>query len=84
MARQRLAITRVEVYAPLAGNCLSRSLTLWWLLRRHGVAADVRLGVNLAEGFAAHAWVEWQGQVLNDTPDVSSRYQPLEAPRRSA
>jgi len=74
----RLATARVQRYSPLPGNCLSRSIVLWWRLRRRGLEPDLRLGVSLAGGtFAAHAWVEHEGQVLNDTGDVADRYQPL-------
>lgn len=62
-------------YGPYAGNCLSRSLTLWWLLRRQGLDSDLRIGVSkLAGRFQAHAWIEYQGIVVNDRPDVRERY----------
>jgi hypothetical protein len=49
------------------GNCLQRSLVLWWLLRRHRIESEVRLGVRLSAGrLLAHAWVECQGEVLDD------------------
>lgn len=74
----RLATARVQRYSPLPGNCLSRSIVLWWRLRRRGLEPDLRLGVSLAGGtFAAHAWVEHEGRVLNDTVDVADRYRPL-------
>ena len=74
----RLAAARVQRYSPLPGNCLSRSLVLWWQLRRRGLAPALRLGASLAGGtFAAHAWVEYDGQALNDSPDVIERYAPL-------
>ncbi len=44
------------------GNCLSRSLALSWLLRRRGIAAQVRLGVRVTDGqLQAHAWVGTSG-----------------------
>lgn len=74
----RLATARVMRYSWLPGNCLSRSLALLWLLRRNGHDADLRLGVSLAGGaFAAHAWVELEGRVLNDRQDVTTRYAPF-------
>ena len=52
--------------------CLSRSLTLWWLLRRRGIESQLRLGVRKGEqGLDAHAWVELAGQVVNDAADVA-------------
>ena len=74
----RLATARVMRYSWLPGNCLSRSLGLLWLLRRNGHDAELRLGVSLAGGtFAAHAWVELAGRVLNDRQDVTARYAPF-------
>lgn len=80
----RLATSRVTRYSWLPGNCLSRSLALLWLLQRNGHDADLRLGVSLDGGtFAAHAWVELGGVVLNDRQDVAMRYAAFPAhPRR--
>lgn len=62
-------------------NCLTRSLTLWWLLRRLGVASQLRFGVRKVDGeFQAHAWLEHCGQVLNDAEDVAVSYSPFEEP----
>lgn len=72
------AVARAGCYAPYRGNCLSQSLTLFWLLRRRGVAADLRLGARMREGrFEAHAWVERDGTVLNDRGDVGERFSPF-------
>lgn len=60
-------------------NCLTRSLTLWWLLRRQGIVSDLRIGVRKTDGeFQAHAWLEHQGQALNDAEDVGASYSPFE------
>src|SRR5882762_5058315 len=43
-------------------SCLAKSLTLWWLLQRQGIAADLRIGIKKEkETFTAHAWVERNG-----------------------
>ena len=66
-------------YSVLTANCLSRSMMLWWLLRRRGVATELRIGVRKRDGlFEAHAWVELDGWVLNDAPDVKSRFASFE------
>ena len=40
---------------------------LWWLLRRRGIAAELRIGARKEfERFEAHAWVEVDSAVLND------------------
>jgi hypothetical protein len=56
-------------------TCLARSTTLWWLLRRQGIASEIRIGVNQQEGeFQAHAWVEIDSIVLNDKADIHHHY----------
>lgn len=62
-------------HCPWPATCLRRSLLLWAFLLRSGVASELRLGFRNPGGqFEAHAWVEWDGMVLNDAPDVRSRY----------
>ncbi len=57
------------------GNCLEQSLTLWWLLRRRRIPAQLRIGIRKqANKFQAHAWVELAGAVLNDRQDVHREY----------
>jgi len=73
-----VSINRTKRYSPFPGNCLSQSLALARLLRRRGVTPTLRLGVRLAgPTFDAHAWVEHNGRVLNDTQDVHTRFTPL-------
>ncbi|MDG4598250.1 MAG: lasso peptide biosynthesis B2 protein [Candidatus Contendobacter sp.] len=65
-------------------TCLHRSLTLWWLLRRRGIASELRIGVRLEQGrFEAHAWVERQGAALNDRADISQDFAPFDTARWS-
>ncbi len=48
---------------------------VWWLLRRQGVASELRIGVRKEQGrFEAHAWVEREGVALNDGSDVNVRF----------
>jgi hypothetical protein len=62
-------------HGPYRATCLRQSLALWWLLRRRGVAAELRLGVRKDQGeLQAHAWVEHNGQALNDTQAVTASY----------
>jgi hypothetical protein len=64
-----------------AGNCLTRSPYLQWLLLRRGVPTDLRIGVQLSDGqLPAHAWVESAGHPLTDVPDGAERYAPFERP----
>jgi hypothetical protein len=65
---------------PVRARCLERSLTLWWLLRRRGVGAEVELGVRKTDAgeLEAHAWVEVAGRVVNDGDDVRERFAAFE------
>ncbi|HKV27399.1 MAG TPA: lasso peptide biosynthesis B2 protein [Candidatus Acidoferrales bacterium] len=63
------------------GNCLSRSIVLWWLLRRRGIPTQLRIGARKTGNvFEAHAWVEMAGLPINDSEDVQTRYTPFEGP----
>lgn len=59
-------------------DCLPRSLAIYVLLRRQGVPAMLRIGVKRFP-FAAHAWVECLGEVLDDSLDdwQHERYVPI-------
>lgn len=60
---------------PIRATCLRRSLLLWWLLRRDGIATVVRVGVNRESGtLNAHAWVEYLGRPVNDADDIALRF----------
>ncbi|AFY99914.1 lasso peptide biosynthesis B2 protein [Calothrix sp. PCC 6303] len=62
-------------YSPLWGNCLKKSLVLWYLLRCQGIMSELRIGVRRENGeFQAHAWIEHAGVVLNDTPYVYQQF----------
>lgn len=60
-------------------GCLPRSLLLWHGLRVRGFAAVIRMGVSRCPdgGLSAHAWVEHEGQPLNDEFDVLARFAVL-------
>lgn len=63
------------------GNCLTRSLTAQGMLRRHGLPGELRIGVHrTAGGFAAHAWLEADGEVLNDEPSIGERFTAFDGP----
>ena len=74
------AVTRRH---PYRANCLERSLTLWWLLGRHGVDADLRFGVRPSAVDASpdfHAWVEVGGTPVNDRADIATEFIPFDRP----
>ena len=57
--------------------CLQRSATTACLLRRHGVPAQMVIGVQQLP-FRAHAWVEVGGRVVNDKPYIPEMYAVLD------
>jgi hypothetical protein len=60
-------------------NCLEQSLVLWWLLRRRGINAALRIGARKeSDRFEAHAWVELDSQVLNDASAEHCHFVPFE------
>lgn len=76
LARMETAAAR---YLPFRTNCLEQSLVLWWLLRRHGLMADLKIGARReADRFEAHAWVECEGGVIGDTSEEHHHFAPFE------
>lgn len=57
--------------------CLQRSAALACLLRSYGIRAQVVIASRPIP-FQAHAWVEVEGRVVNDKPDVQETYAVLE------
>ena len=57
--------------------CLERSVITARVLHRYGVAAEVVIGYRL-KPFAGHAWVEIDGQVVNDSPGCAEKLHVLE------
>jgi Transglutaminase-like superfamily len=65
-------------------NCLEQSLTLWWLLRREGIASELRIGARKDTGrFEAHAWVEAGGEVLEVSGEEHRHFVPFDGPLES-
>lgn len=61
-------------------SCLVKSLTLWWLLGRQGIASELRVGVRKEGGnFEAHAWVEREGIALNEPEEHHHHYAAFDA-----
>lgn len=60
---------------PLPVTCVPRSLLVWWLLRRRGIDAALRVGVSgSGTAFRAHAWVEHDGTPLGEPADATTRF----------
>ncbi len=61
------AIERIgQVLAPLRINCLPQALVGHRLLGRKGFDVQLKIGVlkNRGDRLTAHAWLEYQGQVM--------------------
>lgn len=58
---------------PGRARCLEQSLLLYYLLRRAGIRAELRMGVQ-PYPFLAHTWVEWFGEPMNDIPEHVDRF----------
>jgi hypothetical protein len=66
-------------HGPYHANCLKRSVLIWWLLERKGIHTEIRIGAQKdPAGLQAHAWVEYQGKVLNDRQDIAAQFPPFE------
>jgi len=70
-------IAAVAARMPFRPHCLTISLLLAGALRRHGIAGELCVGVSGIDEFSAHAWVELDSVVLNDTADVAVRFHPI-------
>ena len=62
-------VSLAAAFYPRRALCLEQSLTLFTLLRRRGVAAELRLGVQ-PRPFYAHAWVEAEGRAISEAENL--------------
>lgn len=61
-------------------SCLAKSLTLWCLLGRQGIASHLRIGIRKHDNqFEAHAWVERDGAALNEPEEHHHHYAAFDA-----
>lgn len=66
---------------PVHTSCLVRSLVLCRLLRRKGLAAELRIGVAQPDSnFSAHAWVTHAGVALAEAGAAGARYSAFDDP----
>lgn len=85
-ARTIAAIVEIAArHSPFPNTCLSRSITLAWMLRRRGIASELRIGVRrTGASLEAHAWVECAGVPVNDTPESIAGFDPLQPPPQAS
>jgi len=71
----------VERLLPFKVNCLDHALVLCWMLRRHGVPANIQIGGRKERGcFEAHAWVEVGGIPVGDEGSAHRQFAPFGGP----
>lgn len=70
------AVARAVCFYWKPVRCLQRSAVTTRLMRRHGIPARLIIGYR-AVPFMAHAWVELDGRVLNDSPEFPKVLQLL-------
>jgi hypothetical protein len=56
---------------------MQRSAATTILLRRHGLASEMVIGVQILP-FASHAWVEIEGDVNDDSANMMTTHQILD------
>ena len=61
-------VAMAAAFYPGRAECLERSLVLYYVLRRQGVAVRYCHGVRPSL-LTAHAWIEYGGEVVNDVPE---------------
>jgi hypothetical protein len=67
------AVNYACVWYPKQALCLQRSFVTTYLLRKSGVSAHMVLGAQKLP-FKAHAWVEVEGQAINERSNVQATY----------
>jgi len=72
-----LAMDLACVFYPKQILCLQRAAATTQLLRDYGIRAEMVIGAQLVP-FLSHAWVEVDGNVVNDKPYIRDIYQELE------
>ena len=67
------ALNYACIWYPKQALCLQRSFVTTYLLRKHGVSANMVLGAQKLP-FKAHAWVEVEGRAVNERSNVQATY----------
>ncbi len=74
-------VTAAGRHLPWQPTCLERSLVLQRLLTRCGIQTQLCIGVRKeGQQLTAHAWLEREGRVVNDSPQAAETYTRLLSP----
>lgn len=60
-------VERAAMRLPSESKCLPKSVALYWLLKREGVASRIAVAIHVTEragAHAYHAWLERDGEML--------------------
>ena len=76
-ARICAAVHEASVWYVKRVLCLQKSSVTTWLLRLHGVPAELVIGCRPVP-IQSHAWVEVHGRVVNDRPQYQKFFRVLE------
>lgn len=68
LRRAEFAVSMAGALYPGRALCLEQSLVLYYWLRRQGIPVRYCHGVQ-PHPFLGHAWVEYNGEPLNDVPE---------------
>jgi transglutaminase superfamily protein len=80
IARTAHMVNAADRHGLIHPSCLAKSLALWWLLGRQGIASHLRLGIRKEkENIEAHAWVEREGTALNEPDEHHRHYAAFDA-----
>ena len=71
------AVEEACVWYVKRAECLQRSAVTTWVLRCHGVPAELVIGYRPVP-MDSHAWVEVSGRVVNDRPQYQKFFTVLD------
>ena len=78
LARRAGWINTTARYSMPWARCLQRSLALCLWLNRQGFEPELKIGVRKnGAALAAHSWVEYGGEVINDSPNAPVRFMTM-------
>ena len=71
------SVTMASLYTPGGAKCLVKALATQLLLNRYGYPHQLHIGVAMGETntVEAHAWIEYQGQVIMGALQDLHRFQ---------
>jgi hypothetical protein len=72
------SVNYAAVCYPKRLRCLQRSAVMTCLLRHHGIAARMVIGIQSVP-FRSHAWTEVNSKAINERRDVQRIYQVIES-----